>query len=112
MTVTIFNKTFITATDALVSAIVNLDLADTNELEDEGDFIGLSSVLHYYHKGSCDNTFIFTRLAEIVLNEKVKELTDEIILDTALELADYTDFDSVSHLLEIKLGKQNEDNVF
>lgn len=108
MTVTIFNKTFANSTDALISAIECFDPADANEFEDEGDFIGLASALRYYHKGRCENTFIFTWLAEIMLGEEVEELTDEVILSKAWELADHSDFDSVHHLLEIKQGTEGE----
>ncbi|WP_174854650.1 hypothetical protein [Streptococcus suis] len=108
MTVTIFNKTFANATDVLISAIECFDPADANEFEDEGDFIGLASALRYYYKGRCENTFIFTWLAEIMLGEEIEELTDEVILSTAWELADYSNFDSVHHPLGIKEGTGNE----
>ncbi|MCK3966230.1 hypothetical protein HCC04_12420, partial [Streptococcus suis] len=57
MTVTIFNKTFANATDALISAIECFDPADANEMEDCGFCLGLASALRYYYKGRCDNTF-------------------------------------------------------
>ncbi|HFI0587248.1 TPA: hypothetical protein ACGO00_001429 [Streptococcus suis] len=101
MAVTLFNKSFANATDALIAAIENFDPADAIEFEDEGDFIGLSSALNAYAKSKADNTFIFTWLAEIMLGKEFDELTDEIIHDTAWELADYSNFDSVQHPLEI-----------
>ncbi|HFH9838827.1 TPA: hypothetical protein ACGO92_000765 [Streptococcus suis] len=100
-TVTLFNKTFANATDALIAAIENFDMADANEFEDEGDFIGLSSALNAYAKIKADNTFIFTWLAEIMLGKEIDELTDKIIYKTAWELADHSNFDSVRHPLEI-----------
>lgn len=102
MTVTVFNKTFANATNALISAIECFDPADANEIEDCGFYLGLASALNAYIKSKVDNTFIFTWLAEIMLDKEIDELTDEIILDTAWELADYSDFDSVHHPLEIK----------
>lgn len=101
MTVTLFNKTFANATDALIAAIENFDMIDANEFEDEGDFLGLSSALKAYSKGHVSDAFIFTWLAEIMLDKEINELTDEIIYDTAWELADYSNFDSVQHMLEI-----------
>ncbi|AXI65851.1 TPA: hypothetical protein U1X08_000566 [Streptococcus suis] len=101
MTVTLFNKTFASATDALIATIENFDIKDAIEFEDEGDFIGLSSALKAYSKGHVGNAFIYTWLAEIMLRKEVDELTEDIIYCTAWELADYSNFDSVHHFLEI-----------
>ncbi|HEM3684525.1 TPA: hypothetical protein U1D20_002022 [Streptococcus suis] len=62
---------------------------------------GLSVALNAYYKGLLDNKSIFKQLAKILLDQEIDTLTDDIIYRTAWELADYSDFDSVRHLLEI-----------
>ncbi|WP_029186079.1 hypothetical protein [Streptococcus suis] len=97
MTVTLFNKSFANATDALIAAIEHFDLDDAQEI----GLPGLAVALNAYYKGLLDNKSIFKQLAKILLDQEIDTLTDDTIYRTAWELADYSNFDSVQHALEI-----------
>lgn len=102
-TVTIFGKQFRNAADALIAVLEDLSNNTDHIAElDRTVFPGLETAYkHYVKQGLTDDVTKY--LVKIILETETNQLTDDLITQTAWELADHSEtFEVNSHTLEIR----------